>query len=187
MNEPRLEKKGSAILALRRNELLFRQRLFDDVMVCVKELVVASQRGGETYLYDNVEMSDQSRLDKFCLVLETVLLHGLKGIHPKHLCRVILTCSKRDKSTLFSKTSYWNFIQELSRDCAEARNALSTLISYDMPVQRLIFNFRYEKFALLKRKEVTWRHDNHKPLIIRKPICCWGCCLLWRLWISAYV
>ena len=81
MNEPRLEKKGSAILALRRNELLFRQRLFDDVMVCVKELVVASQRGGETYLYDNVEMSDQ-RLDKFCLVLETVLLHGLKGIHP---------------------------------------------------------------------------------------------------------
>lgn len=81
MNEPRLEKKASAILSLRRNELLFRQRLFGDVMVCVKELVVASQRGGETYLYDNVEMSDQ-RLDKFCLVLETVLLHGLKGIHP---------------------------------------------------------------------------------------------------------
>ena len=152
MNEPRLEKKGSAILALRRNELLFRQRLFDDVMVCVKELVVASQRGGETYLYDNVEMSDQSRLDKFCLVLETVLLHGLKGIHPKHLCRVILTCSKRDKSTLFSKTSYWNFIQELSRDCAEARNALSS-VSQLPQVKTVIGKGRaWLRMALMERK-----------------------------------
>ena len=117
-----------------------RKRLLEETRISVKSLL--------STCVDNSIDDNSPQLERFCLVLEKILRHGLKGTlrKPKHSL-----ISSLDKSTIFGKKDYWNVLEVLPKFHPAAADSVRNVSDLSQVKTVLGRGRAWIRFALIEK------------------------------------